>query len=209
MKTLDTYTYNWAVEQVLALDTMGVLECGGRWDNPIENYLPDGVEYFSGASRMVFRFETLPGWVIKIDFKDTKGYCQREARFYKEAVEAHIEYCFASTYKLMELDDGRVAIIQESVDVDEDAISSSFYNYAVNDYLEGDERSEDSDYVWDVVADMDTRDRLYAIFGDDKRFNDIDDFCSENNINDLHEGNWGTTEDGCLVIMDFAGYGMI
>lgn len=205
MKSIDRYTLDWAAEQVIALDSIGIFECQCNYDNDPSAYLPDDIEYFCGASRMCFKIEGLDGWVIKVDFAKEKGYCKREYEFYKEAVKLGISDCFATTYKIMELDDGRVAILQELVEVDEDKVTSEWYNYASREV----EDNEDGDRVWDYVYEMGTSDRLYAVFGDDKRFNIIDQFCRVNNINDLHEGNWGTTENGNLVIMDFAGYGIV
>lgn len=211
MKTLDNYTYNQAVNEVFALEEMGVLECAGRWDNPIHDYLPEGVECYEGCTRMCFKLETLPGWVIKVDFKETKGYCKREADNYADAEEFGIQDCFASTYRLTELDDGRVVIIQEACSVNEDAVTSEWYDYVARNSSEfiDDEHAEDPDYIWDAVSDLDTTDRLYAIFGDEKRFNVIDNFCYDNQINDIHEGNWGWTAEGNLVLIDFAGYGCL
>ena len=68
---------------------------------------------------------------------------------------------------------------------------------------------EDPDYVYNCMDDMDESDRLFAIFGDDKRFNELDSFCSDHHINDLHQGNWGINEGGSFILIDFAGYGMI
>lgn len=206
MKTLDKYTYNYAVEQAIALDSMGMFDAYKSWD--YEPDTPDGIEIYSGASRMVFKLETLPGWVIKVDFENQKGYCKREADFYADAEELGIDYCFATTYRLYELSDGRVVILQEEVTVDEEAVTSSWFDYIRNSDEYGEDR-DDPDDVWDYVYDMDTDERLCAIFGDDKRFNEISKFCHDNDINDLHEGNWGYTSNGILVIMDFAGYGVV
>lgn len=214
MKSIDKYLFNYAAEQALALDTMGLFDRENWWLN---SDLPSGIEMHSGATRMCFKLETLKGWVIKVDATDCKGYCKREADFYAESEEFGIQDCFATTYNLLTLDDGRVVLLQEEVTINEDAVSRSFYDYVkdsegLQDWLEdyGEEAEEELSYrIYDYIADMDTRERLFAIFGDDKRFNVIDNFCYDNNINDLHEGNWGWTSDGRLVIIDFAGFGII
>lgn len=217
MKSIDKYLFNYAAEQALALESMGLFDRKSWWSN---SDLPSGVEMYSGATRMCFKLETLKGWVIKVDATDCKGYCKREADFYADSEEFGIQDCFATTYNLLTLDDGRVVLLQEEVTIDEDAVSKSFYDYVrdseglqdwLEDYGEESEESEEelSYRIYDYIADMDTRERLYAIFGDDKRFNVIDNFCYDNNINDLHEGNWGWTSEGRLVIIDFAGFGMI
>ena len=194
-----------AANETYALEEMGVLDCEDRWDNPIESYLPDDVEFFSGASRMCFKIPSLEGWVLKVDFKGQNGYCAREVKFYKEAVKLGFGDYFASTYKVTELDDGRVVILQEEVEVDEDLVTSEWYDYVSNEY-----EFDDVDKTWDYVYDMEDVDRLCAVFGDDKRFNELDNFFRDRQINDLHEGNWGVTKDeGKIVLMDFAGYGVI
>lgn len=205
MKTLDRYTLDWAAEQVIALDSMGIFECQSNYDNDPSAYLPDDIEYSCGATRMCFKIEGLDGWVIKVDFAKENGYCKREYELYKEAIALGISDYFATTYKIMELDDGCIAILQELVEVDEDRITSEWYDYVSHEM----EDKEDDDKVWDSVYEMGNSDRLYAIFGEDKRFSVVDQFCRVNNINDLHSGNWGITENGNLVIMDFAGYGVL
>lgn len=210
MKTLTNNIYNWAVNRFFEIEGLGVLECEDSWDSSIVGYLPDDVQYSSGASRMCFIFDEIADWIVKVDFKGKKGYCEAELNNYKDAVEKGLDKYFATTYKLTELDDGRIVIIQEVADIDEDAVSDEWCHYLSSDksWLD-EEHREDPEYVYDCMGDMDESDRLYAIFGDDKCFNELDSFCMDHHINDLHQGNWGINEGGSFILIDFAGYGMI
>ena len=126
MKSIDKYLFNYAAEQALALESMGLFDRESWWSG---SDLPSGVETYSGATRMCFKLETLKGWVIKVDATDCKGYCKREADFYADSEEFGIQDCFATTYNLLTLDDGRVVLLQEEVTINEDAVSKSFYDY--------------------------------------------------------------------------------
>ena len=209
MKKISESTLNWAAHRFYELVELGVIECEDRYDNDISGYLPDDVQFFSGASRMCFQFDEIADWIIKVDFSYQKGYCKKELENYRDAVTAGLDEYFAATYKLTELDDGRIVIIQEAATVDEEAVSSTWNEYAMNDDYYSDEDKADPCYLECYMYDMDDCGRLYATLGDIKNFNELDEFCMNHQINDLHENNWGINDKGAFIIIDFAGYGIL
>lgn len=186
-------------------EEIGMFDSENGYDEPEEYY--DNVDCYTGATRMCFITDELPGWVIKVNFKGIKfDYCKREAENYADALSKGLEGYFASTYKVYECADGRVVTVQEEVVVDEEAITDSWYEYMRSHLDPEDYDSEEqmNDDVWDAIYDMDDYDRVEAIFGGDRK---LHDFLYEHHINDLHDGNWGTSDYSGLVILDFAGYG--
>lgn len=187
-------------------EELGMFDCEYGTDELEEYY--DNISYFSGATRMCFITEELPGWVIKVNFKSIKfDYCKREADNYADAEGEGLEQYFASTYRVYECADGRIVTVQEEVTVDEEFITDSWYNYA-REHLMNPDDYEDEDHMnddaWDYIYDMDDYDRVEAIFGGEP---ELQNFLYEHHINDLHDGNWGESQYSGIVILDFAGYG--
>ena len=99
-------------------EEIGMFDSENGYDEPEEYY--DNVDCYTGATRMCFITDELPGWVIKVNFKGIKfDYCKREAENYADALSKGLEGYFASTYKVYECADGRVVTVQEEVVVDE------------------------------------------------------------------------------------------
>ena len=186
------------------LEEMGAFN--GACYEEIEEAFPN-IDTNSGCTRKCFMMEELPGWVIKVCFSDMKfDYCKREVENYKAAVEAGLEFYFASTYKVYECADGRWVTVQEELDVNEEAISDSLYNH-MRSSMDPDDYENEDDFnssIWDTIVDMSDEERVEILVGYDE---ELMDFICDHHINDLHEGNWGRAGNNDLVIMDFAGYG--
>lgn len=174
-----------------------------------------GIEVANGETKLVIIDSHMPQWVVKISFKDScfnGNYCEREADFYKKACECGLGEFFAGSYYVGEVC-GFDLYAQEYAKPNEEVISESFYDYVRNnsgycreDYEYDYEYDED---ITDAVCDMNDEDRIYAIFESVVPWNTIlslVDFINENEINDLHSGNWGITIDNRVVIFDYSGY---
>ena len=188
-----------------------------------ENY---GLHFYRGETKGCIIDFNRQEWVIKVPFdrstnpncrKNEDGtdinYCALEAEKYARACAEGIEECFAATYEVGEIN-GVKFYLQEFANVDEDSTTDSFYEYAseqVEKYFdrdEEDERNEEHfiDEIWDFINDMDDNERVVAVFNNHKNIRKICDFIYDEDINDLHSANWGFTNDGREVIIDYSGY---
>ena len=97
--------------------------------------------------------------------------------------------------------------IQEKVEVDEDAISDSFYNFTLESFYSGDDEEDEriQEMAWSDSNDLTNEERIRAMVGDSSKINALLNFIEYNDINDLHSANWGY-RDGEPVMIDYAGY---
>ena len=155
----------------------------------------------SGATKVCIEHEDLEGWVIKVGF--TKGvkldYAALEYNNYCLAEQAGLAYYFPETIYLGEFG-GRAFYVQEMADCDEDVISSVWYE-RLRDEFEEDGEEYDSDRIYDEIECMDDDQKAFLTF----RNSELCAFLWENQITDLHEGNFGSIGDK-MVIVDFSGY---
>lgn len=156
-------------------------------------------------------------WVIKISFDcsyDVEGedmevdYCKRELYNYKKACGAGLEKYFAAIFKIGEVD-GVEIYLQEKLEVNdsvEDDVNQIFCDYVhsldEDYYNEIEDEDERNSAIWEGVYDMDEGERIEAIFGYIK---ELINFIENNDINDLHCGNFGYRGSE-LVIMDYSGW---
>ena len=154
-----------------------------------------------GATKICIDHEDVCGWVIKVGYtKNVKlDYAAREYQNYCIAREAGFAEYFPETVYLGKFD-GHEFYVQEMADCDENQVSSEWYERLRDDYEE-DGESYDSDYLWDEIYDMDDDAKAFLCFHDAA----LCDFLKENNITDLHEGNFGYIGSR-MVIVDFSGY---
>ena len=185
-----------------------------------------GLHFYRGETKGCIVDFNRQEWVIKVPFdystnpmrcKNEDGtpinYCALEAEKYAKACAEGIEECFAAIYEVGEID-GVKFYLQEFANVDEDSTTDSFYEYAseqVENYFNRDEEDEDNEElfrseIWDFISDMDDQERVIAVFNNHKNIRKICDFIEEEDINDLHSGNWGFTNDGREVIIDYSGF---
>ena len=184
-----------------------------EWVNSHYHFLKDKHCYLvHGMTRVVVINEDFP-WVLKFNFKNEKmrrDYNFLEAKYYELACEEGIEEFFAATYFLKNIDDVDV-YVQEKVEADEDAVSSSFFEYTLENYFSDrvveNEEDEDklNDDAWDEANSLDNEERIYAMIENYSDARRVVDFASKYQINDLHSGNWGY-RDAQPVLIDYSGY---
>lgn len=187
------------------------------WCEDHRNWLKEqDLFILNGETKVCIIDAHLEDWVIKIGIRQNPqswarymDYMVLEAEYYEEAKNAHLEGFFAETYKIGKIEDVDI-ILQEFACPDENKISDFFFTYAKSTIEYSPEEYESEDEYLDAVScieeEMDTEERVKAIFGERAEYNDLIEFIEENEINDLHSGNWGTTKDGRVVIFDFSGY---
>lgn len=185
-----------------------------------------GLHFYRGETKGCIVDFNRQEWVIKVPFDRSTNprlrrnedgtsinYCALEAEKYARACAEGIEECFAAIYEVGEIN-GVKFYLQEFANVDEDSTTDSFYEYAseqVEKYFSRDEEDEDNerhfvDEIWDFIDDMDDEERVSAVFNGHKNIRKIRNFIDDEEINDLHSGNWGFTNDGREVIIDYSGY---
>lgn len=185
-----------------------------------------GLHFYRGETKGCIVDFNRQEWVIKVPFDRSTNprlnrnedgtsinYCALEAEKYARACAEGIEECFAAIYEVGEIN-GVKFYLQEFANVDEDSTTDSFYEYAseqVEKYFNRDEEDEGSerhfiDEIWDFINDMDDEERILAVFNGHKNIRKIRNFINDEEINDLHSGNWGFTNDGREVIIDYSGY---
>ena len=186
----------------------GDFVCPEDWCADNEDILRKvGVDYVCyGATKIcIVPFDA--DYVIKVPFIYESGdeeidggyeYCKMEADNYEKAVKEGLESFFAATCYIGSIADCDV-YIQEKADCNEDDISEIFYSLAERE-CSGSDYSTD-----DYVYDMDDEDRVRAVFMEYSCLGELVEFIRKNRINDLHEGNYGVTDRG-YVIIDFSGY---
>ena len=216
-----TYTYSYGKNHYYQLGFED-------WCRVESNYFRKnyGLHFYRGETKGCIVDFNRQEWVIKVPFdystnpmrcKNEDGtsinYCALEAEKYARACAEGIEECFAATYEVGEINDVKF-YLQEFANVDEDSTTDSFYEYAseqVERYFNRDEEDEGNEElfrseIWDFINDMDDQERVMAVFNNHKNIRKICDFIYDEEINDLHSGNWGFTNDGREVIIDYSGY---
>ena len=185
-----------------------------------------GLHFYRGETKGCIVDFNRQEWVIKVPFDRSTNprlhrnedgtpinYCALEAEKYAKACAEGIEECFAAIYEVGEIN-GVKFYLQEFANVDEDSTTDSFYEYAseqVEKYFNRDEEDEGNerhfvDEIWDFIYEMDDEERILAVFNGRKDIRKICNFIDDEEINDLHSGNWGFTNDGREVIIDYSGY---
>lgn len=202
-----------------------------RYDDlEIDKWIDENIDYLqsyklmvcTGATKACIVDELNPFWVIKIGFNRSRNeyfkknglvidFCEREVENYRKAEEKNLQQYFAATY-LFSTIDGMCVAIQEAVEVD-CGVFSDMFSDSVRSYYSKDSFNSEEEYnmaVWDLAEDLDNDERICAIFGNkdelDEDVSKLIDFIEDNDINDLHSGNWGIAKDGAYVIMDFSGF---
>lgn len=175
----------------------------------------NGISFFHGASKLVIIDEE-SDWVIKLSYDCSvdvdegmeSDYCKRELYNYEKACEEGVDKFFAEIHMIGEVD-GIEVYLQEKLKVDdgvEEDVDKIFRDYAYSldesyyDEIEDDDERES--ILADDVYEMDEGERIEAIFGFEKR---LITFIEDNDINDLHSGNFGY-RGADLVIMDYSGW---
>lgn len=180
------------------------------WDS--YRRLPYVTEDYAGATRAVFCRDDgmLDRWVLKVDFQNnSQHYCRHEVEFYEEAIRAGVDYAFAATYFLCEIE-GIKFYIQEKLDCGYNYDSSS--SEKIREYIKTElgvarEKDEDEEDYEERISDwedcyIEWDDVLACLIHDGA----VEEFVYSRGINDLHKGNYGLTKEGYYKIIDFCGY---
>lgn len=154
-----------------------------------------------GASKVCIWHDDLDGWVIKVGYAEKVkcDYATVEYNMYCLAEEAGLAYYFPKTIYLGEFG-GRAFYVQEYAECDESQVSSEWYE-RLRDQYDEDGEEYDSDNLWYAIDCMDDDEKAFLSFHD----NELCNFLHENEIGDLHEGNFGYI-GGRMVIVDFSGW---
>ena len=161
----------------------------------------EGFVVSGGATKICIWHEDLHGWVIKVGYTEgiKHDYATIEYNNYCKAEEAGFARYFPETDYLGDFG-GRAFYIQAECDCDEDQVSSDWYERLRDSYDE-DGEEYDPDRLWDEIDGMDDDEKAFLMFKD----SGFCHFLWQNDIGDLHEGNFGYLK-GCPVIVDFSGY---
>lgn len=157
----------------------------------------------NGCTKIVVKFGD-DDWVIKIPYKTPINYCHLEAENYALAHKAHLTNFFAPCYFYGVIDEIPI-YLQRQVDKEDMTIDSECWNYAYSNNPQEEEET-DEDYADRISSyvdnDMDDYEVVEAIIGKNRK---LFDFIYENDINDLHKGNFGYLNDA-PVIFDYSGF---
>ena len=191
-------------------------ECGFDVREPYAADLPDGMYISDGACRFVIIDEKHPDFVIKFGWSPSdEKYCRKEAELYAAAKERGLGKYFAWNHYICQFQ-GRGVYAMEYLDCDEEDISEKSSDYCWKLYCDDNNVDTDED-DWDIRDEFwdsynDASDQTYGVVRylssmiSAKDAIALDQFIWDNDINDLHDGNFGYR---CkqIVICDYAGYG--
>lgn len=191
----------------------------GEWRYEHKKELKDlNLLFYSGATKVCIVDRGNKNWVIKIGFirktvpyfvahDSTEDYCMIEADHFQYANEWGVQEYFAATYLIGDIK-GINIFIQEYAARDEDLFEKLFKEHIVNTFYTPKEIEDFSSYDWESVDSqvdlLDDSERIYAVLGKERE--DLVNFAREYGINDLHNENWGITNDNRYVIFDFSGF---
>lgn len=190
--------------------------CGFDVDRPYDCELPKGFYVDDGACRVVVIDAVHQDFVIKFGWnKKDKKYCEREEEVYEAAEEKGLGQYFAWTHYICDYQN-RAVYAMEYLDCDEEDISDKSSDYCWKLYCEDNNVDTDED-DWDIRDEFwdsynDASDQTYGVVRyissmiSAKDAIALDQFIWDNDINDLHDGNFGYRNKE-IVICDYAGYG--
>ena len=195
---------DWREENMELLEDYGVTITRGETKICI---IPDDTDYVIKVGLLL---------ELKGGYRKGDDYCAIEYNNYKKACELGIEKYFASMCYLGVVNDISF-YLQEKVRIDEDRTSDNFYSYSQRTYYndvevpDEDEDPNGYDEYWDNIYstgdELDDEERIYAMIDDDRDAIKVSHFCMDNEINDLHGGNWGYVDNwGQAVLIDYSGF---
>lgn len=170
-----------------------------RWfyDNELNEL---GFTISHGVTKVCIGHDDLENWIIKVGYTNTRlDYATIEYENYIKALKAELSYYFPKTVFLGSFE-GRDFYIQEWAACDEDSVTQDFCDLLQEQYDE-DDVEYNIEELWSTVEDMEDDSKISLVFHDEK----LNDFLNDNDINDLHSGNFGYV-DGRMVIIDFSGW---
>jgi len=206
-----------AIASIRATDIMNRLYKAG-WDPfdswSIETHLPEGLDFASGASRIVVWDTACPDYVIKIGIStDDDRYSRREVELYTAAVEAGVESQFGWCAYIGEFY-GRNVFAMEFLECNYDDFQDETYQWGYERYC--------SEENLDASLETSRREFSNAYWGSDLHDDIVlewfeaqltkteaatfDSFVFKHDITDIHPGN--VARRGVEVVLcDYAGWG--
>lgn len=173
------------------------------------------VNVCSGASRGVLVFcpvgdideysadvRRLFNYVVKFDLSDEK-YTEKELENYEYAVDEGLEDYFAEIHRGGNFD-GVDYYVMERTECDEDRSSSEMYLAYCKKMDMDSESGETADEFYGEPEENILHTFIESFYGTEVA-DDIEMFCEEHDINDIHNGNIGYLNDKPIII-DYAGY---
>lgn len=154
------------------------------------------IEWFIGSSKVCFWDCFLEDWVIKVGLRNlSMDYAEVEYNAYLKAKKCELEQYFPITIFLGELE-GVKFYLQQRAECAPEQVHSKLI-----ERVSESEGCRSYTLAGYVVEDLEAEDRIMFLFEDARLAN----FILSNDINDLHEGNFGYVK-GQLVIIDFSGW---
>lgn len=190
-------------------DTNGVDDFQMKYFDELDSL---GVSLFHGLTKIVIDYWRLENWVLKVNLGNFKtDFMKREYEMYQKAVADGFDFLLAQTEMGTFFGEGRLFYFQERCVCDEETQRQSLLDYcSENIEREPDESEEDwEDRVADSSYDLCDEEYCEAFLGQDYRSSTIERFtnwCWDNDINDLHSGNFGQRADGTWCVIDYSGF---
>lgn len=182
-----------------------------------EDCLNYGVDIDCGCTRIVFfPVNEYPDFVVKFDINQdhssSPDFCGTEEQLYRKALAANVSRFFAETIYGGEWE-GITYYLQEYAPNDSEKLRESVIQGYIDDGTDVQKYAEDigrdnlsNDEIWsyysEMVDDMNSEEKVIDVLGYD---GELLSFLSENQIDDLHFGNYGESERGWIII-DFCGF---
>lgn len=158
-----------------------------------------------GLSKGVIIFDDLD-WVVKFPLGVSSyightviDYCAKEYDVYIKALEVGLESLFAPMY-FLECYFGVDAYAMEKVEVDPERINSEHLDSwaSISTATEGRHRLNFFEEHTMAITLFD--------YHDESLIDKFIDFCNNEGVGDLHDGNMGYNKDNNLVLIDYSGY---
>lgn len=158
-----------------------------------------------GLSKGVIIFDDLD-WVVKFPLGVSSyightviDYCAKEYDVYIKALEIGLESLFAPMY-FLECYFGVDAYAMEKVEVDPERINSEHLDSwaSISTATEGRHRLNFFEEHTMAITLFD--------YHDESLIDKFIDFCNNEGVGDLHDGNMGYNKDNNLVLIDYSGY---
>ena len=199
-------------------------------DSPTRHNFDNVREYMANGTVITTRGETkailfcdgeddiLSNFVIKIPFiGEDIDYCKYEVHNYNRAKEEGLSEFFAPCMKVFdygEYDTPIYVMLRVEVDCDraECVMSDAFHRvYESENPCSEDEDKDEydrkiDDYFWSNSCDENFFTEIREDY-DAQLADNLEDFCGENCINDIHSANFGFQNDQ-IVLIDYSGYGL-
>ena len=164
---------------------------------------------YHGLTKIVIDDPDLVNWVIKITFyrEAQVDFMKLEYKNYIKAKESGYAQFFAETVWGGEIE-GCGFYLQERCYNNEGEKQSTLrdYSYSISDREPDETEEEYEDRLTSEEDEYEDEDNCRAFLGDTSIVENLIEWLYDNDINDLHMGNFGQRADGNYIIFDFSGF---